>query len=82
VKDATPFLKSLGSRVREQRTALRLSIDKLADATDLSKTHLWQIERGESCPGAAVLWRLSRALRVSIDWIVAGTQPAWAAEGD
>lgn len=67
-----PFLRALGGRVRERREGLNLTLDDLAGRCGLSKAGIWQIEQGNSVPGAGTLWRLSRALKVTIDWIVKG----------
>jgi len=72
MRDNTPFLESLGRRVRDSRKELGLTLQSLADRMDMSKTGLWQIEQGKSEPGAGTLWRLSRALQCSIDYLVAG----------
>jgi transcriptional regulator with XRE-family HTH domain len=66
------FLLEIGRRVRERRRALGLTLRGLEDCTDLCNAFLSQVETGQSEPGAATLWRLSRALGVSIDWIVTG----------
>lgn len=66
------FLESLGGRVRVRRGILGLTMEELASRMDMSKTGLWQIEKGRSMPGAGTLWRLSIQLRCSIDWIVTG----------
>lgn len=70
----TPFSEAMGLRTKDRRNELRLSLDDLAERTELSKTGLWQIEKGRSIPGAGTLWRLSRALRMSIDAIVIGNE--------
>ena len=75
------FSIGLGQRIREARHAARMSLDQLAVITCMSKAGLWQIEQGHSSPGAGTLWRLSRALRISIDYMVSGSEPAYLAEG-
>lgn len=79
--ETTPFLEAIGQRILRRRQELRLSLSELAYITELSKAHVWAIEKGRSHPGAGTLWRLSRALRVEIDYLIAGQSPAWAAEG-
>lgn len=68
------FLAGIGRRLRAAREDRRLSLDDLASLTDQSKTGLWQIEKGRTEPGAGTLARLSKALGVSIDWLVLGEE--------
>jgi transcriptional regulator with XRE-family HTH domain len=49
-------------RIREER---RLSLDKLADLTGVSKSMLGQIERGDSSPTIATVWKIANGLKVS-----------------
>lgn len=60
----------IGAKVRQRRDELRLSLDELAALTELSKTGLWQVEKGRSEPSAGTVVRLCRALRVSADWLL------------
>lgn len=69
------FLLGIGERLRLLRTELGLSLDMLAANTDLSKTGLWQIEKGRQEPGARVLLRLSIALRCTVDYLLRGDGP-------
>ncbi len=73
-RDNEPFRLALGARIRALRNLGQISLDELARRCDLSKTGLWQIETGRTEPRAGTLWRLSRALRVSIDWLVTGKE--------
>jgi XRE family transcriptional regulator, regulator of sulfur utilization len=49
-------------RIREDK---RLSLDRLAELTGVSKSMLGQIERGESSPTIATVWKISNGLKVS-----------------
>jgi XRE family transcriptional regulator, regulator of sulfur utilization len=49
-------------RIRDERN---LSLDKLAELTGVSKSMLGQIERGESSPTVATLWKISNGLKLS-----------------
>jgi transcriptional regulator with XRE-family HTH domain len=68
------FLAGIGGRVRERRKSFGLTLDGLAEVTDMSKTGLWQVEKGRSEPGAGTLARLALALSVSVDWIIFGDE--------
>lgn len=60
-------VESLGEYLKEQRTANRLSLRQLAEATGVSNPYLSQIERGLRRPSAEVLQSLAKALRVSAE---------------
>jgi transcriptional regulator with XRE-family HTH domain len=49
-------------KIREEK---KLSLDKLAELTGVSKSMLGQIERGESSPTIATVWKISSGLKVS-----------------
>lgn len=58
----------VGQEMRELRKTRRLTLDALSSATQLSKGHLSQIERGVSSPSVRALHSISRALGVTISW--------------
>ncbi len=60
-------LPELGSFIREQRRAARLSLRKLSDLAGISNPYLSQIERGLRKPSAEILQRIARALRISAE---------------
>jgi transcriptional regulator with XRE-family HTH domain len=68
--EPSALCERIGLRVRRRRAELRYSLADLAGRTELSKTHLWQVEQGRSEPGAGVIVRLCRALGVSADWLL------------
>lgn len=71
-RDNELFLQAMGERIADARRSKRLTLKALADQTDMSQAGLHQIEHGKSEPGASTLWRLSRALGVTIDYLVKG----------
>lgn len=48
--------------IREEK---KLSLDGLAELTGVSKSMLGQIERGESSPTIATLWKIANGLKIS-----------------
>lgn len=48
--------------IRESR---KLSLDKVADVTGVSKSMLGQIERGESNPTISTVWKIANGLKIS-----------------
>jgi transcriptional regulator with XRE-family HTH domain len=49
-------------RIREEK---KYSLEKLAELTGVSRSMLGQIERGESSPTIATVWKISNGLKVS-----------------
>jgi XRE family transcriptional regulator, regulator of sulfur utilization len=52
----------IGPVIRQTRTARGMTLDQLAAASNVSKSMLSQIERGQANPTFAVLWGITRAL--------------------
>lgn len=61
--DAPP---AVGSRLQEIRRARKLSLDELSKRAGVSKSMLSEVERNQANPTVAVLWRLARALEISL----------------
>ncbi len=63
-----PTLKlDLGSYLREQRRAARLSLRQLSELAGISNPYLSQIERGLKKPSAEILQQIARGLEVSAE---------------
>ncbi len=58
-------------RIREEK---KLSLDKLADLTGVSKSMLGQIERGESNPTISVVWKIANGLKMSFTSLLSAEQ--------
>jgi transcriptional regulator with XRE-family HTH domain len=56
----------LGSRLRGQRLARGLTLDRLADLSEVSRSMVSEVERGVKTPSVLVLDRLATALGTSI----------------
>ena len=66
-RPVTPDINSrIASRVRSLRTDLGLTLDTLAAKSDVSRSMLSLVERGESSPTAVVLDKIASALGVSL----------------
>lgn len=79
--DLTPVLDSvrdLGSYIREQRLAARLTVRGLADRAGISNPYLSQVERGLRKPSAAILSQIADGLSMSAESLLtlAGVIPA------
>ena len=72
---------NLSRRIRDLRYAKGWGPDELASRAKISRTALYQIERGNtSKPQAGTLRRISRALGVPLEILL--ETPAMATEGD
>jgi len=60
----------VGQVIHRLRQARKLSLDALAQAAGVSKSMLSQIEREKTNPTVAMVWRISIALRVSMEEIL------------
>ncbi|WP_448011359.1 helix-turn-helix domain-containing protein [Bacillus altitudinis] len=58
--------------LREQK---KLSLEKMAEVTNVSKTMIGQIERGESTPTITTLWKIANGLKVSFSELIYAPQP-------
>jgi transcriptional regulator with XRE-family HTH domain len=64
-------IKGLGARLRKYRLRKGLSLQKLADAVQASKAHIYELETGRSAnPSLALLIALSRELDAPIKDLV------------
>jgi transcriptional regulator with XRE-family HTH domain len=73
--DDRRFLQQIGSRVRDARTARRLTQAQLGDACGLHRTFIGSVERGERNVAILSLRRIARALRTPLADLVGSTPP-------
>ncbi|GLS23860.1 DNA-binding protein [Labrys miyagiensis] len=66
----------LGKTVQRLRKAYNLSLSELAEQSGVAKSIISQIERNETNPTLATIWRLSQALDVSIERVLGSTEDA------
>ncbi len=64
-------------KLKEVRAASGLSLSKVAELTGVSKAMLGQIERGESSPTIATLWKIAKGFQVPLSALI-GTSDARA----
>jgi len=69
----------LAQRLKGLRTERGWSLDMAARETGVSKAMLGQIERGESSPTVATLWKIATGFRVSFSSFI---EPTPAAQGE
>ena len=58
----------LGEKIRLLRQKQKISIDQLSEMTSLSKGLISQIERDLTGPSVASLWKISKALNVTMNY--------------
>jgi transcriptional regulator with XRE-family HTH domain len=66
----------LGKTVARLRKAYNLSLSELAEQSGVAKSIISQIERNETNPTLATIWRLSQALDISIERVLAAHDDA------
>ena len=66
----------LGKTVQRLRKAYNLSLSELAEQSGVAKSIISQIERNETNPTLATIWRLSQALDVSIERVLGSIEDA------
>jgi transcriptional regulator with XRE-family HTH domain len=71
MEDITLLVAENLKRVREEK---KLSLDKLAELTGVSKSMLGQIERGESSPTISVVWKIANGLKMSFTALLSAPQ--------
>lgn len=66
----------LGEEIRNLRKAKGLTLGDFAELTGLSIGFISQIERGQNRPSVTALFKISRALGVSVSWFFSAASPA------
>lgn len=62
---------SIGAKLAELRLRKGKSLQEVADAVDVSKTHIWQMEKGKSeNPSIELIKKLSDYFNVSVEYLV------------
>lgn len=72
----------LGTKIRERRLHLELSLERLAELTGSSKSYVWELENREKTPNPSVdkLVKLATALEVTLEFFL--TNEATSADSD
>lgn len=64
------FLNKVGKRIKELRTNAKLSEEKLAFACEFERDYIWAVEKGEKNISILSLYKISRALHISLSELV------------
>ena len=63
---------SLGTRLNQLREKRRLSLQDVATALDISKTHVWELEKGRATnPSMDLLKKLADYYSVTVEFLIA-----------
>lgn len=76
VNPVAPEPPCVGASLQSLRQSQGLSLDDLSRKAGVSKSMLSQIERNQTNPTVAVVWRLANALGVTVAELLAGNRPA------
>ncbi len=71
----------IGKRIKIARKYKGLSQDELAKRIGVAQQNIARWEKGERIPGAKNLIKISKALDVSIDWILTGESSFMVKDG-
>ena len=69
-------MPSVGERIRKRRNELGWTQDALAQKAGVSKSFLSDLENGKRNVGADTLYDIARALSLSLDYLMSGTEGA------
>src|SRR6478736_4699987 len=67
---ATDLTPVVGKNLRRLRMRRGLSLERLSQASSVSRAMLGQIELGQSAPTINVLWKVARALNVTFATLI------------
>ncbi|MCS0823893.1 XRE family transcriptional regulator [Cytobacillus firmus] len=65
----------LAKNLKAFRENKKLSLEKVAELTGVSKTMIGQIERGESSPTITTIWKIANGLKISFTSLINHPQP-------
>ncbi|MDR0273710.1 MAG: helix-turn-helix domain-containing protein [Clostridiales bacterium] len=74
--------KTIGQNIRKERELHKMTREELAEALDLTISHMGLIERGERGATAVTLEKLSRVFNLQIDTLFAEPEPAFSVRED
>lgn len=64
--------KEIGNRIRQRRKELKLTQEKLSEILEVSPTYISEIERGTGISSLATITKLSKVLKLDLDYLVFG----------
>ena len=64
--------KAMGKRIRYARRMLDLTQEQLAELAEVSTSFVGHIERGTRVPSAETLYKLCKAVEITMEYAIAG----------
>jgi transcriptional regulator with XRE-family HTH domain len=74
-KTSNPVRRSIGSLVKAKRLELKLTLQDIADRSELSAAFISQTERGKTTPSIVSLINIARALETDIHYFISPPAP-------
>ncbi len=68
-------IQQVGQLLRQIRNEQKLSLEELAHKTGVSKLTLGKIERGETNPTLAVIWKITKGLSIPLSRLMVAGEP-------
>ncbi|PKG24873.1 helix-turn-helix domain-containing protein [Niallia nealsonii] len=65
----------IGRNLKSFREINKLSLERVAELTGVSKTMIGQIERGESSPTITTIWKIANGLKISFTTLINNPKP-------
>ncbi|MEH7309188.1 helix-turn-helix domain-containing protein [Neobacillus drentensis] len=65
----------IAKNLKAYRESKKLSLEKVAEVSGVSKTMIGQIERGESSPTITTIWKIANGLKISFTSLINNPQP-------
>ncbi|MBM7585577.1 transcriptional regulator with XRE-family HTH domain [Bacillus pakistanensis] len=65
----------IAKNLKALRSNKKLSLEKVAELTGVSKTMIGQIERGDSIPTITTIWKIVNGLKISFTSLINNPQP-------
>lgn len=65
----------IAKNLKIYREEKKLSLERVAELTGVSKTMIGQIERGESSPTITTIWKIANGLKISFTSLINNPQP-------
>ena len=62
----TKVVFRLGKNIKKYRMSKKLTQEKLAEKVHVHETYIGKIEIGKSCPSIKCLYKISRALKITL----------------
>ncbi len=74
-KKTNPVKRSIGSLIKARRLELKLTLQEVADRSELSAAFLSQIERGKATPSIVSLINIAKGLETDIHYFITPPEP-------